>query len=135
MEEAITNARLHKILNSQRQEEFIKRAEAGKRYQAKQDAESLAMKDEIRARKAAMREAINRAITEGRIPGRPADYTVCLPTIRSGAWVGKYVGREHIRTKLFPALDLRVTAYDDYPHHAELEAISQQVGYYVEGSA
>ena len=113
----------------------MKRDEAGKRHQAEQDAESLALKAEIRARKAAMREAVNLAIAEGRIPGKPADYTVCLPKIRGNAWVRPMMGHPKIRTRLFPVLDLRVTAYDDYPHHAELDAISQEVGCYVEGSA
>ena len=132
---AVTDARLHKILNSQRLEEVMKRAEAGKRHQAEQDAESLAMKDKIRARKAAMREAVDRAIAEGRIPGKPADYSVCLPTIRGSNWGGPRMGHPKIRTRLFPYLDLRAMAYDDYPHHAELEAISQEVGFFVEGSA
>jgi hypothetical protein len=131
----ITDARLYEMLSDSRQEEAVKRAEAGKRHQAEQATALQAMRDEIRVRKAAMREVINLAIAKGRIPGKPADYTVCLPTIRGNNWVSPSIGHPKIRTRLFPQLDLRVTAYEDYPHHAELDAISQEVGFYVEGSA
>jgi hypothetical protein len=97
--------------------------------------EKAALSEMISKRKAEMRKAINQAIADGRIPGRPSDYTISLPMFRGTGRHTPIAGHERIRTKLFPALDLRTMSYDDYPHHAELEAIEKEVGFYVEGAA
>lgn len=133
--DTIADSRLKDILNDSRLEEGHQRSEAVTRHQSDQDDKTSALRVAISKRKTEMRKAVNQAIAEGRIPGRPSDYTISLPVFSRTGRYGPMAGHERIKTKLFPALDLRTMSYDDYPHHAELEAITKEVGFYVEGAA
>ena len=96
--------------------------------------EKAALRSDIQARKAEMRAAIHLAIAEGRIPGKPSDYTVSVPIFRGGSRTPDIMGFAHVRTRLIPALDLRVMQYEDYPHHDKLDVLSKEIGFPVQGS-
>jgi hypothetical protein len=113
------------LAEKEAKEQSLREAEAARRA-AELAAEVAAEKERVRLRKAEIRNAIDLAIAEGRIPGCKADYTVSLPR----------TGYPTVRTKLFPKLDLRVTRYDDYPHTEAIAAIEREIGgIYVGGGA